>query len=1588
MVIILAAMIIPASRVIVQKGNLQLQHSSTIESQVGYFAGELTLAGSSISYRIDELFHNLLIDFIEMNTRTQKYLLFYFLLFHTTFPGHSQRVSFDSTFGVNARTFTQIGTPGGFSSVYKFTTVRPDGSFYMAGDYNQTDTNFFVTKFKNTGIIDSSYAVDGKLYINKANFGVTSILASGIDSSLRFFFVGKTPSPSGPSYFLLKVIRYTAAAVVDSSFGVNGIATIPFDNIVNSGINYLVGAYPDGRLLISSYQGQNTVISNALIRLKENGSLDSSFAVNGKLFLEQSSGLTNLYSLHIQTDGKIVFARQFNGSLYLFRYNGDGTIDNGFNQSGMINVDYPATNNGFQGDRVLSNNKIILSAGTGAGYYLYRFNANGHRDSTFGPTGFVPYNFGFKTYARDFAEQPDGKVLAAGVIQDNQSIPNINTLITRTNIDGSIDSTYDDDGVWFFNYAGNPSSGMKHLNLLGNGKVLFSGLESGADWTQFTTYRLKFALCSTPPTIISFTPTSGPIGSTVTITGTDFDPIPGNNIVFFGATRATVSAATTTSLTVTVPVGATYQFITVTNACNLTASSANPFNVTFPCGGDITVTSFNTRIDWTMGISPADAEIGDFDGDGKSDIVGSSYGSSFISVYRNTSSSGNILFGPRQDFPSNISGIGLAIGDLDGDGKLDIAEASSSVGSVSLFRNTSSVGNISFAPLVDLLASSMTRLVSIADFDGDGRRDIVATNEGANTISVFKNNSSPGSFSFSPKTDYLIGLDHTWGICTGDIDGDGKPDIAVTNYTNSLVSVFRNTSTAGSISFAPKVDFSPGTNPTGISMGDLDGDGKADLAVANQTSNNISVFLNNSTPGNISFAPKVDFNTASSPTPISITDLNGDGKPDLSVGALSAGLISVLKNTSTAGNISFAPNVDFPTGGGPPLSVALGDFDGDTKPDCLFPSWTSYHKISIIQNITGGIVIPSVVISTPINTICAGASITFTAAPTNGGINPSYQWRINGINVGANSPTYSSSSLVNGDVITVVMTSTAPCASPTTVTSNSITVSVSPLLIPSASITATATIICAGTSVTFTVTPTNGGPAPAYQWQVNGINVGTNAATYTTTALINGDVVRAIMTSNAACASPITATSNAITMTVNATVAPSVGIAPPSTTICTGTSVTFTATPNNGGSAPAYQWQVNGVNVGTNSAIYSTSSLANGDIVRVVMTSNLTCALPATATSNSITMVVNPSLIPGVSITASSTTICVGAAVTFTATPTNGGATPVYQWKVNGANVGINSSSYTTTSLTNGDVVTVMMTSNATCALPATAMSGAISMSVSSPATASVIIAVSKTTICAGASVTFTATPANGGGAPFYQWQVNGSNVGINSPSYATSTIANGDIVRVIMTSNACVTANVVTSNMITMTVKTPDIPSVNIAASPGNICFGTTVTFTASPTNGGGAPSFQWKLNGTNAGINSPTFISNTLVNGDIIHCLLTSNEVCAGPNTASSNSIQVVIDPALCPMNFYMPTAFTPNKDGKNDLCKPILFGNVLSYKFSIYNRWGQKIFETTNLQKGWDGKVSGFDTDSNIFVWLCNFQFQGQPIQNKKGTVALIR
>ncbi|MFN8416894.1 MAG: T9SS type A sorting domain-containing protein [Cytophagaceae bacterium] len=551
--------------------------------------------------------------------------------------------------------------------------------------------------------------------------------------------------------------------------------------------------------------------------------------------------------------------------------------------------------------------------------------------------------------------------------------------------------------------------------------------------------------------------------------------------------------------------------------------------------------------------------------------------------------------------------------------------------------------------------------------------------------------------------------------------------------------------------------------------------------------------------------------------------------------------------------------------------------------------------------------LPTVTAFTSTTTVCAGASVTFTAAATNAGTSPTYQW-YNGATAisGATSTTYATTGLANGDVISVKVTATGVCTSTYTASSNNLTMTVNPVVTPSVTIAASPSgTICAGTSVTFTATPTNGGATPAYQWY-NGATAITSAtnATYTSTGLANGNQISVRMVSNASCASTTPVTSNTVTMSVTTSVTPSVTIAASATTICAGTSVTFTATPTSGGTAPTYQWY-NGTTAITSAtnATYTSTGLANGNQISVRMVSNASCASTTPVTSNTVTMTVTTSVTPSVVIAASATTICAGASVTFTATPTNGGAAPTYQW-YNGATAiaSATNATYTSTGLANGNQISVNMVSNATCASTTSAVSSnTVTMTVNATVTPSVVIAASATTICAGASVTFTATPTNGGTTPAYQWYTGATTItGATLATYTSSALTNGTQISVRLTSNAsCASTTPVSSNTITMTVNASVTPSVTIAAVPnGAICAGTSVTFTATPTNGGTAPTYQW-YNGTTAitSATNATYTSTALTNGAQISVKLTSNASCASTTPVSSNTITMTVNATVTP-------------------------------------------------------------------------------------------
>ncbi|MBZ0243782.1 MAG: hypothetical protein K8F24_11240, partial [Bacteroidales bacterium] len=278
-----------------------------------------------------------------------------------------------------------------------------------------------------------------------------------------------------------------------------------------------------------------------------------------------------------------------------------------------------------------------------------------------------------------------------------------------------------------------------------------------------------------------------------------------------------------------------------------------------------------------------------------------------------------------------------------------------------------------------------------------------------------------------------------------------------------------------------------------------------------------------------------------------------------------------------------------------------------------------------------------------------------------------------------------------------------------------------------------------------------------------------------------------------------TADSDQLTLTLNPQQEVSVSITADQTVVCDGTTVNFTAQSTNAGDNPLYEWTVNGTAAGGNSDSFSYVP-ADGDEVQLTLTSSLYCVVDAFATSNTITLTVNPIPEVSVSISASDNSICAGSMVTYTAEAVNGGDSPQYSWYVNGVLSGDNSSIFTY-SPDDQDEVWVELTSNIACNEGETALSNVILMLVNPALEATVVITASNTSVCSGTAVSFTSEIENGGSDPSFEWTVNGIAAGSNSPSFSYVP-QDLDEVQLTLTSNAiCVVNSVVSSNIISINV-------------------------------------------------------------------------------------------------------------------------------------------------------------------------------------------
>ncbi len=235
--------------------------------------------------------------------------------------------------------------------------------------------------------------------------------------------------------------------------------------------------------------------------------------------------------------------------------------------------------------------------------------------------------------------------------------------------------------------------------------------------------------------------------------------------------------------------------------------------------------------------------------------------------------------------------------------------------------------------------------------------------------------------------------------------------------------------------------------------------------------------------------------------------------------------------------------------------------------------------------------------------------------------------------------------------------------------------------------------------------------------------------------------------------------------------------------------------------------------------------------------------------------------------------------------------------------------------------------------------------------------------MCSGSSMTLTASSTNAGSTPTYQWEKKASAgswiplTGATASTYTTTTAAQNDSFRVIMTPTVggCYTVSTDTSNAIGVVVNPNVVPTVSISANPGNtICVSSSVTFTATPTNGGTTPSYQWRKNGSSVGTNNPTYATSSLANGDIISCVMTTSVQCYTALTDTSQNITMTVNTAPA----------TPGTiSGNSSVC-----ASATGLTYSISSVTGATSY-TWTLPSGWSGSSTSTSISASAGTFLLN-------------------
>ena len=341
---------------------------------------------------------------------------------------------------------------------------------------------------------------------------------------------------------------------------------------------------------------------------------------------------------------------------------------------------------------------------------------------------------------------------------------------------------------------------------------------------------------------------------------------------------------------------------------------------------------------------PIGLAVADVNGDGKPDVLTANTNGSTAGVLLGT---GTGTFGAVTAYSTGPGSapISIAVADVNGDGKPDLLTANSNSNTVGVLLGTGT-GTFGAVATYSTGAGSMPDGIAVADVNGDSKLDVLTANYGTNTVGVLL---GTGTGSFPTLATYSTGPGSLPGdIYVADVNGDSRLDVLTPNYGSNSAAVLLGTGTG---SFGAVTTYSTGPNglPVDLVVADVNRDGKLDLLTANSNSDTAGVLLGTGT-GTFGAVTTYSTGTGGTPDGIAVADVNGDNRPDLLTANIGTNTVGVLLGTGTG---SFGVVTTYSTGAGSgPIGIEVADVNGDGRRDIIVVN-SNTNTVGVLLNTTG-----------------------------------------------------------------------------------------------------------------------------------------------------------------------------------------------------------------------------------------------------------------------------------------------------------------------------------------------------------------------------------------------------------------------------------------------------------------------------------------------------------------------------------------------------------------------------------------------------------------------------------------------------------